>query len=84
MLGWQELGQATGAHSVVWIRSDCLSSDLAAQRLLWFNSQRHHVSFHLEELLAKLAKDMLLLEVKDMTLLIQMMTQKPIELVVQS
>ena len=44
LLGWQELGQATGAHSVVWIRSyDCWSSDLAAQRLLWFNPQRHHV-----------------------------------------
>ena len=44
LLGWQELGQATGAHSVEWIRSyDCWSSDLAAQRLLQFNPQHHHV-----------------------------------------
>ena len=44
LLGWQELGQATGAHSVAWIRSyDCRSSDLAAQRLLQFNPQRHHM-----------------------------------------
>ena len=43
-LGWQELGQVTGAYSVVWIRSyDCKSSDLAAQRLLQFNPQRHHI-----------------------------------------
>ena len=41
-LGWQELGQATGAHSIAWIRSyDGWSSDLAA--LLRFNPQRHHV-----------------------------------------
>ena len=34
MLGWQELGQATDAPSVAWIRSyDGWSSDLAAQRL---------------------------------------------------
>ena len=34
LLDWQELGQATGAHSVTWIRSDDSgSSDLAAQRL---------------------------------------------------
>ena len=46
LLGWQELGLATGAHSVVWIRSyDCWSSDPAAQRLLWFNPQQHQVSF---------------------------------------
>ena len=32
-LGWQELGQVTGAHSVVRIRSyDCWSSDLAAHK----------------------------------------------------
>ena len=44
LLGWRELGQATGAHSVAWIRSyDCWTSDLAAQRLLWFNLQCHHV-----------------------------------------
>ena len=44
LLGWQELGQATGAHSVMWIRSyDCMSSDLAAQRLLQFNLQHHHI-----------------------------------------
>ena len=44
LLGWQELGQATGAHSIAWIRSyDCWSSDLAAQRLLRFNPQHHHV-----------------------------------------
>ena len=43
-LGWQELGQATGAHPVAWIRSyNGWSSDLAAQRLLRFNAQRHHV-----------------------------------------
>ena len=43
-LGWQELGQATGAHSIAWIRSyDGWSSNLAAQRLLWFNPQCHHV-----------------------------------------
>ena len=24
LLGWQELGQVTGAHSVVWIRTDDL------------------------------------------------------------
>ena len=42
-LGWQELGQATGAHSVVWIQSyDCWSSDLVAQRLLQFNPQCYH------------------------------------------
>ena len=44
LLGWQELGQAMGAHSVPWIRSyDCWSSDFAAQRLLQFNLQHHHV-----------------------------------------
>ena len=38
LLSWQELGQATGAHSVAWIQSyNCCSSDLAAQRLLQFN-----------------------------------------------
>ena len=43
-LGWQELGQVTGAPSVAWIQShDCWSSDLAAQRLVRFNPQRHHV-----------------------------------------
>ncbi|XP_072851515.2 fibronectin type 3 and ankyrin repeat domains protein 1 isoform X1 [Pogona vitticeps] len=48
--GWQELGQATGAHSVAWMRSyDCWSSDLAAQRLLRFNPQRHHVPLVLSE-----------------------------------
>ena len=32
------------AHSVAWIQSyDCWSSDLAAQRLLWFNLRHHHV-----------------------------------------
>ena len=37
LLGWRELGQAMGAHSVAWIRSyGCRSSDLAAQRLLYF------------------------------------------------
>ena len=46
LLGWQELGQATGA--VAWIQSyDCWSSDLAAQRLLWFNPQPHHAPFYL-------------------------------------
>ena len=45
LLGWQELGQATGAHYVMWIRSyDCWSSVLAAQRLLWFNPQHHQLS----------------------------------------
>ena len=45
LLGWRELGQETGAHSVVWIRSyDCRSSDLATQRLQQFNLQRHHIS----------------------------------------
>ena len=40
LLDWQELGQATGAHSVAWIRSyDGWSYDLAAQRLLPFNPQ---------------------------------------------
>ena len=44
LLGLQELGQATGAHSVAWIRSyDCWFSDFAAQRLLRFNPQRHHI-----------------------------------------
>ena len=44
LLGWQELGQVMGAHSVMWIRSyNCRSSDLAAQRLLRFNLQHHHV-----------------------------------------
>ena len=44
LLGWQELGQVMGAHSVVWIQSyDCWSSDPAAQRLLRFNPQRHYV-----------------------------------------
>ena len=44
LLGWEELGQATGAHSVTWIQSyNCWSSDLAAQRLLRFNSQCHHI-----------------------------------------
>ena len=44
LLGWQELGQATGAHSVLWIRSyGCWSSDFAAQRLVQFNLQHHHV-----------------------------------------
>ena len=43
-LGWQELGQATGAPSVAWIRAyDCWSSDLAAQRLLRFNPERHYI-----------------------------------------
>ena len=43
-LGGQELGQATGAHSVAWIRSyDSWCSDLVTQRLLWFSSQCHHV-----------------------------------------
>ena len=38
LLGWQQLGQVMGAHSVMWIQSyDCWSSDLAAQRLLRFN-----------------------------------------------
>ena len=42
-LGGQELGQATGAPSIAWIQSyDCWSSDLAAQRRLQFNPQRHH------------------------------------------
>ena len=42
-LGWWELGQATGAPSVTWIRSDDgWSSDLAAQRLLPFNPQRYY------------------------------------------
>ena len=46
LLGWQELGQVTGALSIAWIRSyDCRSSDLAAQRLLRFNPQCHHVPF---------------------------------------
>ena len=45
-LGWQELGQSTGAHSIAWIQSsDSWSSDLAAQVLLRFNTQRHHISF---------------------------------------
>ena len=40
LLGWQELGQATGAPSVAWIRSyDGWPSDPAAQRLLRFNPQ---------------------------------------------
>ena len=44
LLGWQELGQTTGAPSIAWIRSyDGRSSDLAAQRLLQFNPQRHQV-----------------------------------------
>ena len=48
-LGWQEQGQATGAPSIVWIRSyDCCSSDLAAQRLLRFNLKRHHVPLFLK------------------------------------
>ena len=43
-LAWQELGQVMGAPSVAWIRSyDGWSSDLAAQRLLRFNPQGHHV-----------------------------------------
>ena len=43
LLGWQELGQAPGPHSVTWIWSyDCWPSDLAAQRCLWFNPQYHH------------------------------------------
>ena len=43
LLGWQELGQSDGS-SVTWIQSyDCWSSELAAQRLLWFYPQRHHV-----------------------------------------
>ena len=46
LLGWQELGQAMGAHSVVFIRSyDRWPSDLAAQSLLRFNLQCHHVSY---------------------------------------
>ena len=37
LLGWQELGQATGAHFIAWIQSyDCWSSKLATQRLLQF------------------------------------------------
>ena len=44
LLGWQMLGQATGAHSVPWVQAyDCWSSDLAEQRLRQFNPQRHHV-----------------------------------------
>ena len=44
LLDWQELGQAMGAHSVAWIQSyESWSSDLAAQRLLRFNPQHHHV-----------------------------------------
>ena len=51
LLDWQELGQATGAHSVAWIQSYKLrSSDLAAQRLLQFNLQRHHVPITLVSL----------------------------------
>ena len=47
-LGWQELGQAMGAHSVTWIRSyNCRSSDLAVQRLLRFNLQRHHIPLYI-------------------------------------
>ena len=43
LVGWREMGQVTGAHSIIWIRSyDCWSFDLAAQRLLWFNLQRHY------------------------------------------
>ena len=43
-LRWRELGQAMGAHSDTWIWSyNCRSSDLAAQRLLQFNPQHHHV-----------------------------------------
>ena len=43
-LGWQELGQAMGAPSIVWLQSyDFWSSNLAAQRLLGFNWQRHHI-----------------------------------------
>ena len=44
LLGWQKLGQATGALSVAWVRSydDGWSSDLAAQRFLRFNPQHHH------------------------------------------
>ena len=43
-LGWQELGRAMGAPLITWIQSyDSWSSDLAAQRLLQFNPQRHHV-----------------------------------------
>ena len=46
LLGWQELGQVTGAYSIAWIRSyNCWSSDLAAQRLLQFNPQRHHIPY---------------------------------------
>ena len=46
LLGWWELGQATGAHSITWIRSyDCRSSDLAAQRFLRFNLQHHHMIY---------------------------------------
>ena len=44
LLGWQELGQVMGAHSIVWIQSyDCWSSDLAVQRLLWFNPKHHDI-----------------------------------------
>ena len=44
LLGWQDLGQVTGAHSIAWIRSyNGWSSDLAAQRLLQFNPQHHHI-----------------------------------------
>ena len=47
LLGWQELGQVTGVHSVAWIQSyDCWCSDFAAQRLLWFNLQCHHVPLY--------------------------------------
>ena len=48
-LGWWGLRQVTRAHSVTWIQSyDCRSSDLAAQRLQWFNPQCHHVPSYLE------------------------------------
>ena len=46
LLGWQDLGQATGAHSVMWIQSyDCWSSDLATQRLPQFNLHHPHICY---------------------------------------
>ena len=44
LVGWQEMGQPTGAHSVAWIQSyDGWSSDPAAQMLLQFNPQCYHI-----------------------------------------
>ena len=42
LLGWQELGQATGAHSVTWIRTVDLLT-LQPRGFLQFNMQHHHV-----------------------------------------